>query len=329
MRFFFCPWLIFPVGFDWGERWGKLVSLQRSGQRFVLRHAIRFCWQDGRQSSQLRELWAYLRLRKKILFLATAGRLSLSSSAAAFGLEQNSFGFETESSQRDFIENNDELHAATVWQDQNGISRQIRICASKEQIVKIQRQIHQAGLQVQVVDNKAVALCNLYSFSYPEQLSAPVYLLHFGKRYSQLIFYKSASPVWNKDLEVDSDQISAYFTEQNDEEKNKLIFNAENTSLYANLDGKSDFEQKIEKIKILLKNKEQAKKVYVSGGSLLIPGFLDFLQEKLPLPVELLHCWRKIEIDENCFDKSYLQEVMPQFSVACAMALRAAIRCGT
>lgn len=328
MRFFFCPWLTPPVGFDWGRSWGKLVSLQRSGQRFVLRHAIRFCWQDGKQGLQLRELWAYLRLRKKILFLATAGRLSLSSSAAAFGLEQNAFGFETEPSQKDFIENNDELHAATVWQDQNGISRQIRICTSKEQIEKIQQQTHQAGLRVQVVDNKAVALCNLYSFSYSEQLSIPVYLLHFGRKYSQLIFYKSASPVWSKDLEVDSDLIAAYFTEQNGEE-NKSLFEAENTSPDANLDIKSDFEQKIEKIKILLKDREQAKKVYVSGGSLLIPGFLDFLQEKLPLPVELLHCWRKIEIDENYFDKRYLQEVMPQFSVACAMALRAAIRCGT
>ncbi len=273
--------------------------------------------------------WAYLRLRKKILFLATAGRLSLSSSAAAFGLEKNALGFEAEKKQKDCLQNtNDELHATTVWQDQNGITRQIRISASKEQIEKIRHQTRQAGLQVQVVDNKAVALCNLYSFSYPEQLSTAVYLLHFGRQYSRLIFYKSASPVWSKDLEVDSDQIAAYFAEKNSEEKSNSVFEAKNPPLYTDLDGKSDFEEKIEKIKILLKDSKQAKKVYVSGGSLLIPEFLDFLREKLPLPVELLQCWRKIEIDENRFDKGYLQEVMPQFSVACAMALRAAVRAG-
>lgn len=63
-------------------------------------------------------------------------------------------------------------------------------------------------------------------------------------------------------------------------------------------------------------------KVYVSGGSALLPGFTSFLQDKIGVEVELLDPFANISYDPKKIDPEYLKAVGPQAAVCVGLALR-------
>ncbi len=63
-------------------------------------------------------------------------------------------------------------------------------------------------------------------------------------------------------------------------------------------------------------------KVYVSGGSSLLPGFAGFLQDKIGVEVELFDPFANISYDPKKIDPEYLKAVGPQAAVCVGLALR-------
>jgi type IV pilus assembly protein PilM len=66
----------------------------------------------------------------------------------------------------------------------------------------------------------------------------------------------------------------------------------------------------------------QIGKVYLSGGSSLLPGFANFLQDKLGVAVELLDPFANITVDPDRIDPEYIKAVGPQAAVSIGLALR-------
>jgi type IV pilus assembly protein PilM len=66
----------------------------------------------------------------------------------------------------------------------------------------------------------------------------------------------------------------------------------------------------------------QIGKVYLSGGSSLLPGFPNFLQDKLGVAVELLDPFANITVDPDRIDPEYIKAVGPQAAVSIGLALR-------
>jgi type IV pilus assembly protein PilM len=66
---------------------------------------------------------------------------------------------------------------------------------------------------------------------------------------------------------------------------------------------------------------EQLQRVYVSGGCAKVEGFLDVLQTRLGIPVEMFDPFKNIAIGKNV-DFAYLDEIAPSMAVAVGLALR-------
>ena len=326
MRFFYSSWLAPPVGLDWGSRWGKLVHLRRVGKTFALSRVARFCWptdERGGKGTLLKAVWAHLGLGKKDVFLALGGNTFFASSPETFGLEHSVLQLQKPGGLLSVRPA--EYSAGTVLRDKNGNSRHLRISASREQVEEARRQIQQAGLNVRVVDNKALALCNLYAFAYADQRARPVYLLHLGRTHCLLLFYQAGIPVWLERLELTGELLAGFLAQPPPGEYQTALPLSGST---AGNNSPHGLENEIEKILVVLRARQHADTMYLSGGSALLPSLLAALRARLPLDVRILNCWRGLRIDPAFFDLSYLEAAAPQFAVACGMALRAATKPG-
>ena len=67
---------------------------------------------------------------------------------------------------------------------------------------------------------------------------------------------------------------------------------------------------------------ESIERLYVSGGSIRIPGFVKYLELETELPVEELNPFANLQINEKVFDPKYLRYMGPQAAVAVGLALR-------
>jgi type IV pilus assembly protein PilM len=67
---------------------------------------------------------------------------------------------------------------------------------------------------------------------------------------------------------------------------------------------------------------ESIEKIYISGGSSRIPGFLKFLEIETDSRVEELNPFANLQINEKLFDPKYLSYMGPQACVAIGLALR-------
>jgi len=66
----------------------------------------------------------------------------------------------------------------------------------------------------------------------------------------------------------------------------------------------------------------QIGKVYLSGGSSLLPGFPTFLQDKLGVAVELINPFANIAVNPDRIDPEYIKAIGPQAAVSVGLALR-------
>ena len=62
-------------------------------------------------------------------------------------------------------------------------------------------------------------------------------------------------------------------------------------------------------------------RIYVSGGCANVTGFIDLLQSRLSIPVEIMDPFRNISIGKGV-DLGHLEEISPSMAVAVGLALR-------
>jgi type IV pilus assembly protein PilM len=66
---------------------------------------------------------------------------------------------------------------------------------------------------------------------------------------------------------------------------------------------------------------DQIQRIYVSGGCASVMGFLDLLQSRFSMPVELLNPFKNIPFRKG-FDPDLIQPLAPSMAVAVGLALR-------
>jgi type IV pilus assembly protein PilM len=81
----------------------------------------------------------------------------------------------------------------------------------------------------------------------------------------------------------------------------------------------------IDEIRYLLnlfqnKNNEKVEKIILSGGSVLLPGFVDYLKEKLGMTIVIGDPWARVSYPPEL--KPILNEIGPGFAVAIGSAMR-------
>jgi type IV pilus assembly protein PilM len=207
------------------------------------------------------------------------------------------------------------------------------VAVKKDKILNHTNVITQAGKVPTVVDIDAFAVQNAFETNYEPGSNTTVALLNIGASIMNILVAKGGTPLFTRDVSVGGNQftdalqkeMNLSFEEAEQVKKGKLIEGVQTESV-------SSLMQSVSEVLLLEIQKtfdffrattggEQLQRVYVSGGCAKVEGFLDLLQARLGLPVEMLDPFKNIAIGKG-IDLDHLDEISSSMVVAVGLALR-------
>lgn len=335
------------AGLDLGSEWVKLVAIRPTKKGCALETIARCPWQPGdldnnaATAKKIIDLWSYFDLKER----------SVVSSLAGHAVIVKRVSFEADSPQslrnivlkeaRQYIPfdiNDVYLDYQVLESEQKSNKYDVLLVTSKKKVVQdLSDKIMQSGLSLSVVDVDSFALCNSFEFNYPEMEDKPVYLLDIGSTQSVFCIYHNAQPVFLREISFGGRDLSeAIANSMNIKriEAEQIKINGQGNE---NTDHSTDISEVITKtlkgwcgeIKRLIGffqsqsvTNVSGKGIYLSGGSVLMPGLRELFQEELQLDVQYHDAFRKVHIDTDRFESKYIHEIAPQMAVAFGLALR-------
>jgi type IV pilus assembly protein PilM len=207
------------------------------------------------------------------------------------------------------------------------------VAVKKDKILNHTNVITQAGKVPTVVDIDAFAVQNAFETNYEPASNTTVALLNIGASIMNILVAKGGTPLFTRDVSVGGNQftdalqkeMNLSFEEAEQVKKGKLIEGVQTESV-------SSLMQSVSEVLLLEIQKtfdffrattggEQLQRVYVSGGCAKVEGFVDLLQARLGLPVEMLDPFKNIAIGKG-IDLDHLDEISSSMVVAVGLALR-------
>jgi type IV pilus assembly protein PilM len=207
------------------------------------------------------------------------------------------------------------------------------VAVKKDKIWNYTQAVIQAGRTPTVVDFDAFAVQNAYEMNYEPAPALCVGLLNMGASVMNINIVKNGESLFTRDVSIGGNQYTDVFQK----ELNVSFEDAE--KIKRSKDGSLDEKmrqtliQSVSEILISEIHKtfdyyrasptgEPIQRVYVSGGCARIEGLVDFLKEKLAIPVDELDPFRKITIDPARIDPAKLRDISPAMAVVVGLALR-------
>lgn len=207
------------------------------------------------------------------------------------------------------------------------------VAVKKDKILNHTNVITQAGKVPTVVDIDAFAVQNAFETNYEPASNTTVALLNIGASIMNILVAKGGTPLFTRDVSVGGNQftdalqkeMNLSFEEAEQVKKGKLIEGVQTESV-------SSLMQSVSEVLLLEIQKtfdffrattggEQLQRVYVSGGCAKVEGFVDLLQARLGLPVDMLDPFKNIAIGKG-IDLDHLDEISSSMVVAVGLALR-------
>jgi type IV pilus assembly protein PilM len=217
-------------------------------------------------------------------------------------------------------------------EDKNSMSV-LLVAAKKETLNAYLEVLELAGLEAAIADVTAFALANAYECLNPLEEN-PLALVNVGAGQITLHGLNNSGPIFTRDIFLGGHQLteqiqSLWDLSYEEAEKLKLGWDRSPDHLdqigppiITTVQSWADETKKV--FDMLTASDPDAKptKIVLSGGSALMPGFPQFLAEKLELPVVLFNPFYQVKIDPDLFDPNYLKAVGPQYAIAFGLALR-------
>jgi len=207
------------------------------------------------------------------------------------------------------------------------------VAVKKDKILNHTNVITQAGKVPLVVDIDAFAVQNAFEANYHPAPNATIALLNIGASIMNIVVTKGGTPLFSRDVSVGGNQ----FTDALQKEMNLSFEEAEEVKKGKSIEGvlSENVALMIESVSevLLLEIQktfdffrattvgEQLQRVYLSGGCAKVSGFVEMVQSRLNVPVEVLDPFKNIAIGKG-IDMSYLDEISPSMAVAVGLALR-------
>ena len=207
------------------------------------------------------------------------------------------------------------------------------VAVKKDKILNHTNVITQAGKVPLVVDIDAFAVQNAFEANYHPAPNTTVALLNIGASIMNIVVTKGGTPLFTRDVSVGGNQ----FTDALQKEMNLSFEEAEEVKKGKSIEGvqSENVDLMIESVSevLLLEIQktfdffrattvgEQLQRVYLSGGCAKVSGFVEMVQSRLNVPVEVLDPFKSIAIGKG-IDMSYLDEISPSMAVAVGLALR-------
>src|SRR5262245_876487 len=218
-------------------------------------------------------------------------------------------------------------------------STHVLIAACKrDRIENVRQAIQLAGKEPAVIDVDTFALQNCYEVNYQPDPSQVVTLLNIGASTMNVNIVKGSRSLFSRDITVGGSQFTdvlqrslglsyqqaeavkrgAVHAVDGVEEKSIEPLMGNVTEIVAmEIQKTFDFYRATTE-----DNQTTVQKILISGGGSKLRGLAADLSRRLELPVEVLNPFRNIDVDERKFDRSYLNEIMPEMAVAVGLAMR-------
>lgn len=233
----------------------------------------------------------------------------------------------------DVREVNLDFHILGPLKDEPDTMAVLLVAGKKDVLESYLKVTRLAGVEVRVVDIVAFALENAYEGNYPLS-AAPRAVIDLGSDLITVNVFNASGPLFTRDLSMGGRQI----TEQIQALNNLSFKDAENLKLSWErpvgdlerlgallLPVLRTWTEEIKRAFDFLAASDpesRPEKVFLAGGTALLPGLTDFFQQELKLPVELFNPFQKVKINPELFDPAYLSQIAPQAATAFGLALR-------
>lgn len=213
-------------------------------------------------------------------------------------------------------------------------SMEVLLVAAKQDFVfRSVEAVESAGLTCAVLDVSAFALANCFEANYG-RLDGTVALLNIGAAVTNLVVLDKGEIIFCRDIQIGG---NAYTTEiakamsvsvtEADSLKISASLGQEAPAEVNNLIAASS-EQVVEEIRNSFEFYTATaagaaiQRLYVSGGSIFIPGLIEQLSKSVSAPYEVFDPFLKITFDTKNFTADYISQIKAISPIAMGLAMR-------
>jgi len=206
------------------------------------------------------------------------------------------------------------------------------VAAKKEIINDYVNLVHNAGLNLCVIDTDTFALQNIFEANYdtPDELVA---LIDVGAVKTSINVMKNNSSVFVRDVSFGCGQINQKIIEaagctleeaeqiKHDPEANKIPVEELNSITRVVIDNWCTEIRRAVDFYYSTAPEDQITKIFLSGGGAKIENFRSLLAEQTSLEVKVFNPFDGFELDDK-FDSLYLEQIAPQAVISMGLAIR-------
>jgi type IV pilus assembly protein PilM len=206
------------------------------------------------------------------------------------------------------------------------------VAVKKDKVVNYTNALQLAGRKPEVVDIDAFALQNCYEYNYMPAENTTVALLNLGASVMNINIVKGKTPLFTRDVSVGGNQ----YTDSLQKELDLNFEDAESLKLGRKVgtvsqDAKLPILQQVTEIIVLEIQKtfdffrataagEHIERIYLAGGSSLVPGLLEALRQEFSIPVEILNPFLRVVPPAG--ENELVEKNAARMAVAVGLALR-------
>lgn len=231
-------------------------------------------------------------------------------------------------------------HEVLVQQTLQGQMEVLLVAAKREVVQQYNQAVRDAGFQPLVVDTAAFALQNAVEGGIGYARGEAVAIINVGASYSTLSIVNNGMPSFNRDITAGGNTYTTAIQQ-------RLAVSVDGAEAYkvggaiAAAGGGADVvPQEVHRILAQVSEQvaeqfqrsldfyindavdTQLTRIYLAGGSSLVPQLPKAIQDRSRIPVEILDPFVRVEVDARRFDVNYLRANAPVAAIAFGLALR-------
>ena len=227
-----------------------------------------------------------------------------------------------------------ELDFQILDPDADGLEMSVLLVAAKRDLVQARRHLlEEAGAAPAVIDVDAFALHNAFETNHPDAMQGTVALLNIGNEITNLNILDDGVPILTRDLTVGTRRFREDLQREHGiggDEGEQMLRGYDRT---LELDGAvamrgEELAVGVERASTFLatssRNFGQIRAVYACGGGSRVPGLLQWLGERLRIPVQPANALARISVRDGAMEFLSADEVAPLLMLPVGLALRAA-----
>lgn len=232
-------------------------------------------------------------------------------------------------------------HAVLVGQTPQGQMEVLLVAAKRDVMQQYQSAVRDAGLNAAIVDAAALALQNAVEGGVGFVAGETVAIINVGASFSTMSIVADGKPQFNRDIGAGGNTYTEAIQRQlavpiDGAEAYKVggaiaamgaaadVVPQEVHSILAQVSEQvaEEFQRSLD---FYISDAVDARlsRIYLTGGSSLVPQLPKAIQDRSRIPVEIIDPFARVAVDSRRFDVDYLRANAPVAAIAFGLALRA------